>query len=55
MIREGDIAFLEKALSTLEEDFKDLRKAYDKNDATKFNIYKKKVIDSEKNIVEAAR
>ncbi len=53
MIRDGDIAFLGKALETLEEEFEELKKAHARKDAEKFNELKKKFISTETGILGA--
>lgn len=55
MIQEGDVAFLNQALKTLEEAFEKLKKAYDKKDAAKFNEFKKTLVSTQRGILEAAR
>ena len=55
MIQEGDITFLNKAVKDLEEAFSKLEEAHKKKDSVKFNEAKKKVLITEKGIVEATR
>jgi len=54
MIKEGDATFLNEAIRTLEQDFDEMKRAYERNETEKFNELKKRVLAKQKELVNAA-
>jgi len=55
MIKGENISFLSQLIETLESSFEEFEKTYENRNSQNFNKIKKKIIETQKTILEMAR
>lgn len=55
MIKEENISFLNSLGETLESSFEEFKKTYEKGDSENFNKIKRKIVETQKAILEMIR